>query len=127
MINPGQFVLELILVIVALALSRSLDGRRHRLFVIGFTALAAAANCAFDHFAVGPLYLARGFDRSVLVGTVTFETLRWGVLAFVLSRLATRLQDIGVTSGLALLQNPERVGRVLGVGIVAGVVVTVTL
>ena len=44
MINPGQFVLELILVVAALALSRSLAGRQHRRFVIGFAALAAAAN-----------------------------------------------------------------------------------
>ena len=96
MINPGQFVLELILVVAALALSRSLAGKQHRSFVIGFASLAAAANCAFYYFAVGPLYLARGFDRSVLAGAVTFETIRWGVLAFVLSRLATRLQDAGL-------------------------------
>jgi hypothetical protein len=102
MINPGQFLLELVLVIAALALSRSLAGRQHRRFIIGFAALAAVVNCAFYYFAVGPLYLARGFDRSVLVGAVAFETIRWGVLAFVLSRLAARLQDIGVTSGFAL-------------------------
>jgi hypothetical protein len=105
-------------------LSRPLAGTQHRWFVIGFAVLAAVVNGAFYYFAVGPLYLARGFDRSVLVGTVTVETIRWGVLAFVLSRLATRLQDIGVTSGFALRQNPERVGRVLGLGITVGVVVT---
>lgn len=117
MINPGQFLLELVLVIAALALSRSLAGRQHRRFIIGFAALAAVVNCAFYYFAVGPLYLARGFDRSVLVGAVAFETIRWGVLAFVLSRLAARLQDIGVTSGFALRQNPERAGSVLGLGL----------
>jgi hypothetical protein len=58
MINPGQFLLELVLVIAALALSRSLAGRQHRRFIIGFAALAAVVNCAFYYFAVGPLYLA---------------------------------------------------------------------
>jgi hypothetical protein len=82
---------------------------------------------AFYYFAVGPLYLARGFDRSVLIGTVAFETIRWGVLAFVLSRLAVRLQDAGVTSGFALRQNLKRAPSLLGIGIAAGVVVTVTL
>lgn len=127
MINPGQFVLELILLVAALALSRSLAGTQHRWFVIGFAALAAAANCAFYYFAIGPLYLARGFGRSVLVGAVTFETIRWGALAFVLSRLATRFQDIGVVSGFALRRDPERVVSVLGLGIAVGVVVTGTL
>jgi hypothetical protein len=82
---------------------------------------------AFYYFAVGPLYLARGFDRSVLIGTVAFETIRWGVLAFVLSRLAVRLQDAGVTSGFALRQNLKRAPSLLGIGIAVGVVVTVTL
>ena len=127
MINPGQFVLELILVVAALALSRSLAGKQHRRFVIGFAALAAAANCAFYYFAVGPLYVARGFDRSVLAGTVTFETIRWAVLAFVLSRLATRQQDLGVITGFTLRQNPDRAGSVLRIGIAVGVVVTATL
>jgi hypothetical protein len=127
MVNPGQFVLELILVVAALALSRSLAGKQLRRFVVGFAALAAAANCAFYYFAVGPLYLARGFDRSVLVTTVAFETIRWGVLAFVLSRLATRLQDIGAIRGFTLRQNPDRAGSVLGIGIAVGVIVTATL
>jgi hypothetical protein len=127
MINPGQFVLELILVAAALVVSRTVAGERHRRFVVLFAALAAAMNCAFYYFAVGPLYLARGFDRSVLVGTVAFETIRWGVLAFVLSRLAVRLQDVGVTSGFALRQDPKRAGSVLALGIVVGVVVTATL
>jgi hypothetical protein len=82
---------------------------------------------AFYYFAVGPLYLARGFDRSVLIGTVAFETIRWGVLAFVLSRLAVRLQDAGVTSGFALRQNLKRAPSLLGIGIAVGVVVTVIL
>jgi CAAX prenyl protease-like protein len=127
MLNPGQFVLELILIVSALVLSRSLDGRPHRRFVFAFAALAAIVNCAFYYLAVGPLYLARGFDRSVLVGSVTFETIRWGVLAFVLSRLATRLQDIGVTSGFALRPARERVGRVVGLGIAFGVLATVMM
>jgi hypothetical protein len=127
MVNPGQFLLELALVIAALTLSRSLAGTQHRRFVIGFASLAAAVNCAFYYFAVGPLYLARGFDRSVLIGTVAFETIRWGVLAFVMCRLATRLQDIGVTSGFALRRNPERAGSMLGLGLAVGAVVTGTL
>ncbi len=127
MINPGQFLLELVLVIAALALSRSPAGTPHRRFVFGFAAFAALVNCAFYYFAVGPLYLARGFDRSVLIGSVAFETIRWGVLGFVLSRLAVRLQDSGVTGGFVLRQNPERAGSVLGLGLAAGVVVTATL
>jgi hypothetical protein len=63
----------------------------------------------------------------VLIGTVAFETIRWGVLAFVLSRLAVRLQDAGVTSGFALRQNLKRAPSLLGIGIAVGVVVTVTL
>jgi hypothetical protein len=127
MINPGQFALELVLVAAALILSRSLGETRHRRFVIGFAGVAAAINLAFYYLAVGPLYLARGLDRSVLVATVTVETIRWGLLAFVLARLATRLQDNGLTTGFALLRKTPALEKVLAVGVAVGVLVTVTM
>src|SRR5215510_7761866 len=113
MINPGQFVLELVLIVTALLVSRRLPNGWHRRFVFGFAALAAAVNFVFYYVAVGPLLASRGFDRSVLIGTMIFETIRWGVLAYVLSRLAVRLQGSGLAQAFALLGRTKRLGLVL--------------
>jgi hypothetical protein len=126
-INPAQFALELILVVAALLLSRSLTARRHCGFVTSFALATAAVTALFYYVAVGPLYLARGLDRAVVVGSVAYETIRWGVLAYVLSRLAVRLQHHEWTTGFAVLRSGANYGRVLGVGVAAGVLVVATI
>ncbi|HEU4691179.1 MAG TPA: CPBP family glutamic-type intramembrane protease [Vicinamibacterales bacterium] len=127
MINPGQFVLELVLVVAALALSHWLPSTRHPRFVVVFSCLTGIVNAVFYYVVAGPLLLARGFDRSVLATTVTVEMVRWGILAFVLGRLAVRLQDGGLTSGFNLLRSPSRLPRDLAFGTAAGVVASIAM
>jgi hypothetical protein len=124
MINPPQLVLELVLIVTALLLSRSLSAPRQGFFVIAFVLLAAVVNALFYYIAVGPLLLERGFSQSVVVATVAYETMRWGVLAYVFSRLAVRLQHHELTTGFAILRSRPRLGHVVGVGIAVGVVMS---
>jgi hypothetical protein len=126
-INPPQLVLELVLIVTALLLSRSLVGPRHGAFVIAFALLAAVVNAFFYYFVVGPLILERGFDQSVVVANVAYETTRWGVLAYVLSRLAVRLQHHGLTTGFAIRRSKPRLGYVVGVGIGVGMLMAVAI
>jgi hypothetical protein len=127
MINPPQLVLELVLIVTALLLSRSLSTPRHGFFLITFALLAAAATAIFYYVVVGPLLVERGFDQSVVVGSVAYETIRWGVLAYVFSRFAVRLQHHQLTTGFAVLRSRSNLGRAVGVGIGVGVLTSTAM
>jgi len=128
MINPAQAAIELVLLAVALVVARSVGGAGHRRFVLAFAAAAALANLGFYGIAVWPLYLeaaaTQGIDLGVFRAAVVFETLRWGVLALVLSRVALKLQDAGLPGGFAWRRGKTAMGRVVAAGVLAGVVTT---
>ena len=94
--------------------------------VIGFAALAAAANCAFYYFAVGPLYLARGFDRSFWPAQSPSRP--FGGLFLPSSCPGSpHANKTWCDHWIHPATNPDRAGSVLGIGIAVGVVVTATL
>ena len=106
----------------ALVVSHLVPKTRHRLLAIAVALLAAAANYVFYRVAVVPMYRANGFSQAAIAFSLTWQTIRWGVLALVMCRLTVRLQESGATSGFVILRSPSRLPHALAFGVAAGAV-----
>jgi hypothetical protein len=127
LLDLGQLVCELVLIVAALVVSHFVPKAKHRHFAIGFAALAAIVNYLFYRIAVVPIYRANGFSQAAISFSVAWQTIRWGVLAFVMGMVAVRLEESGVTSGFALLRSPSRLPQALAFGLAAGAVAAVAM
>lgn len=132
MIRPGQLMLEAVLLVSALLLTSRIGFARHRLpFVLGFTALAVVLNLLQDYFGAWDMYIgyaeATGLRRIGMHGLILFDGAKWGVMAFVFSRLAIAVADAGCGGGFALLQGNFQMGRVLSIAVLTAIMATLTI
>jgi hypothetical protein len=128
MTDPIKIALEMTLLAAAFSLFRLAADTGRRRFILTFTALTLVLNLVFYYVAAWPLYASygqtSGIGPSWLHAFVIFDVIKWGVLAYVLSRLAVGLADAGYGGGFALLRSNSRLGGAIELGIVGGVTAT---
>lgn len=131
MISTPKLALELALIVAALALMRDAGAFRRQRFVLIFTGIAVALNLVFYYAAAWPLYTAHGDASGIGHGSlhamVLVDVFKWGLLAYVLARLAAALQDAGLAGGFALLRPGARWGGVVATGLLAAVIATAAI
>jgi len=129
MINTPKIALELLLLVLAgVMLAR--HPRQEKEGLAAWLALATMGlNVVFYYLAAFTLYegwgQSLGLSRSDLHVYIWFDILKWGLLAFVLSKLALRFQFGELLDSFRLI-SPSRssILEVLGWGIVGGVAAT---
>ena len=127
MINPGQFVLELILVVAALALSRSLAGKTTPTLRDRVRGTRSGGELCLLLLRGRPA-LSGARVRSVWYWPAQSPSRRFGGVFLPSSCPGSphACRTLVSITGFTLRQNPDRAGSVLGIGIAVGVVVTAT-
>lgn len=126
MIHPAQLVLEAVLLGTALLLLPRIGfARRRHPFVLGFTALTIVLNLLEDYLGAWTMYVSyaesTGLSRIGLHAVILFDVLKWGVMAYVLSRFAIAVADANCGGGFALLQDDERMSSVFALAILLAI------
>jgi len=131
MIKPAQLALEVVLIVAALLVLRVVPGTRRHRFVLGFTALTLLLNLLEDYLGAWSLYVSyaesAGLSRAGMHALIMFDVVKWGVLAYVLSRLAISLADAGIAPGFALLRSDRQMRSALLTGLVTALGATAVI
>jgi biotin transporter BioY len=128
MISPSKIFLEALLLVVVIVLVLRQRKSTHRKFVLVFTAICLVLNILFYYLAAWPLYLSYGESERLPIFNlqllVWFDIVKWGLLAYFISRFVVIAQDEQPLPGFELLRNRYKPWVIVSAGVVGGLLTT---